>query len=514
MEEKSYPDHFAFPIVMHAENIILKILKYHAMAIILALVATLISTHVIAVFADGKDERIAAVSEQKDVAITIYGNNLGLIKDTRRLDLARDFNQLIWLDVAKQIRPETARLYNPVHFRGFRVQELSFDLDLLTPQKLLERYVRREITVIRTNSATGEERRETAVVLSANNGGVLKYADRVEIRNPHLDRLAFPAVPERLRDKPSLAISFINPVAGEQDLELSYLTTGLSWRADYAVELNEREDYANIHGWATVTNQSGKGYPNAALQLIAGDLNQVQQAAPMPRHALAMAKMAEAADMKQEPLLEYHLYTLGRPITLAENQIRQVELMSPTRIPVKKELILTGSDYYYSGKFADIGQKLKPAVLLEFRNKGEGLGIPLPAGIVRIYKKDSRGHVQFVGEDQVDHSAVGEIVWLRPGNAFDVTVERKQTDFRRLAGEGLRDTREGSMFESAFEILLRNARKEAVTVTVREPIPGDWHMVSESHAHNRVSSNMAEWKVAVPAGGHNVLSYRVHVKNF
>lgn len=486
----------------------------HMMSLACGLIFILFSTYSMAGLPAGKDERIADTSQQKEVAITIYGNNLGLIKDTRHLGLARDFNQLIWLDVAKQIRPETARLRNPAHFRGFRVQELSFDLDLLTPGKLLERYIGREVTVIHVNPATGKESRETAIVLSAHNGGVFKYADRVEIGNPHLDRLAFPAVPAGLQDKPSLAISFVNPVAGEQDLELSYLTTGLSWRADYAVELNEREDHADIQGWATITNQSGTAYLNAALQLVAGDVNQVRQGAPVPRHVMAMAKMAEATDLKQEPLLEYHLYTLDRPITLAENQIRQVGLMSATRIPMKKELVLTGSDYYYSGKYADIGQKLKPAVFLEFRNKGEGLGIPLPAGIARIYKKDSGGHIQFVGEDQVDHSAAGENVRLKPGNAFDVTVERKQTDFLKLAGEGLTDSREGNTFESAFEILLHNARKETVTVTVREPIPGDWRVVSESQAHSKVSSNMAEWKVIVPAGGHNVLNYRVRVKNF
>ena len=486
----------------------------HMMSLARGLIFILFSTYSMMGLPAGKDERIADTSQQKEVAITIYGNNLGLIKDTRHLGLARDFNQLIWLDVAKQIRPETARLRNPAHFRGFRVQELSFDLDLLTPGKLLERCIGREVTVIHANPATGKENRETAIVLSAHNGGVFKYADRVEIGNPHLDRLAFPAVPAGLQDKPSLAISFVNPVAGEQDLELSYLTTGLSWRADYAVELNEREDHADIQGWATITNQSGTAYLNAALQLVAGDVNQVRQGAPVPRHVMAMAKMAEATDLKQEPLLEYHLYTLDRPITLAENQIRQVGLMSATRIPMKKELVLTGSDYYYSGKYADIGQKLKPAVFLEFRNKGEGLGIPLPAGIARIYKKDSGGHIQFVGEDQVDHSAAGENVRLKPGNAFDVTVERKQTDFLKLAGEGLKDSREGNTFESAFEILLRNARKETVTVTVREPIPGDWQVVSESQAHSKVSSNMAEWKVVVPAGGHNVLNYRVRVKNF
>ncbi|HJT50597.1 MAG TPA: DUF4139 domain-containing protein [Nitrosospira sp.] len=491
----------------------LKMPAHHKMPAAVALVSTLVSMHVGAGSPAGEDEKIAAAAEQKSVAVTIYSNNLGLIKETRRVELVRDFNQLIWPDVAKQIRPGTARLRNPAHFHGFRVQELSFDLDLLTPKKLLEQYIGKEITVIRTNLATGEEKREAAVVLSANNGAVLKYANRVEIGYPRLDRLSFPGVPDKLRDKPGLVASFINPVAGEQDLELSYLTMGLSWHADYAVELNERDDYLDIHGWATMTNQSGTAYPNAILQLVAGDLNQVRQSAPGARYAMEMAKMAQAADMKQEGLFEYHLYSLNRPVTLAENQTKQVGLMSATRVPVRKEFLLTGSDYYYSSQYNDISRKLKSAVFVEFRNKGEGLGIPLPAGVVRAYQKDSRGNAQFLGEDQIDHTAADEIVRLKLGNAFDVTAERKQTYFQRLPGEGRGDVQEGRVFESAFEILLRNARKQAVVVTVREPIPGDWQMVSESQPHTRVSSNMAEWKVVVPAGGRHMLSYRVRVKN-
>jgi hypothetical protein len=498
----------------------LKMSIRHKMTVAAAvtLVSTFVSTHSGAGLSAGEDEKIAVAAGQKDMAVTIYSDNLGLIRETRSVQLERDFNQLIWPDVAKQIRFGTAKLRNFAPSQGFRVQELSFDLELLTPQILLERYIGKEITVIRTNPATGEERGEAAVVLSADNGVVLKYANRVEIGYPHASRMAFPTVPGKLQDKPSVVASFINPVAGKQDLELSYLTMGLSWHADYALELNERDDHLDIHGWVTVTNQSGTAYPNAILQLVAGDLNQVRQSAPMPRYAMGMAKMAEAADLrqdlKQEELFEYHLYSLDRPVTLAENQTKQVELMSATRISATKEFILAGSDYYYSGQYNDINRKLKPAVFVEFRNKGEGLGIPLPAGAVRAYKKDPRGNVQFVGEDQIDHTPTDEIVRLKLGNAFDVTAEKKQTDFKRLAGEARRDVQEGRVLESAFEILLQNARKEAVTVTIREPIPGDWQMVSESQPHTRVSSNMAEWKVAVPARGRHLLSYRVRVRTF
>ena len=454
-----------------------------------------------------RDEVVSTSSDQHSVAVTIYNDNLALVKDARRVKLARDLNQLAWREVSAQMRPETAQLRNVTNPAGFRLQEQNFDFDLLTPQTLLEKYIGREVSVIRSHPTTGAETRENATVLSTNNGVVLKFADRIETGVP--GRLAFPGVPDTLRDKPTLVISLLNPAAGAQDLELSYLTGGLSWRADYVAELNADDGQLDLNGWVTLTNQSGAAYPNAKLQLVAGDLNRVRDAQPLPRAMVAMAaKVADAAEMQQESLFEYHLYTLQRPTTLAENQTKQVALMSATRVPVKKEFLLEGANYYYSGQYGELGQKMKVGVFVDFQNKGEGLGIPLPKGVIRVYKKDGQGNAQFVGEDRIDHTPKNETVRLKLGDAFDLTADKKQTAFQKLAGSG----RYNYVFESAYEIVLKNAKPEAVTVTVREPMPGDWTMVSESQPHTKAASGTAEWKVSVPAEGQTTLTYRVRVK--
>jgi len=420
--------------------------------------------------------------------------------------LGRGLNQLAWREVSAQLRPETAQLRNLSSPAGFRLQEQNFDFDLLTPEKLLEKYVGREVGVIRTHPATGAETRETATVLATNGGVVLKFADRVETGVP--GRLAFAGVPDTLRDKPTLVISLINPSAGPQNLGLSYLTGGLSWRADYVAELNADDDRLDLNGWVTLSNQSGAAYPNARLQLVAGDLNRVRDAQPRAGMTMA-AKAADAAEMQQESLFEYHLYTLQRPTTLAENQTKQVALMSATRVPVRKEFLLEGANYYYVGQHGELGQKIKVGVFVEFDNKGEGLGIPLPRGVVRVYKKDGQDNAQFVGEDRIDHTPKNETVRLKLGDAFDVTADKKQTAFQKLAGTG----RTNYVFESAYEIVLKNAKKEAVTVTVRESMPGDWTMVSESQPHAKAASGIAEWKVRVPAEGRTTLIWRVRVKS-
>lgn len=457
--------------------------------------------------AASRDEKVTTVADQKEVAVTIYNDNLALIKDARRIKLDRDFNKLAWREVSAQMRPETALLRNLTNPGGFRLQEQNFDFDLLTPQKLLEKYLNKEVTVIQTNPATGTEIRETATVLATNGGTVLKFADRIETGVP--GRLAFSGVPENLRDKPTLVVSLVNPVAGEQNLELSYLTAGLSWHADYVAELNERDDRLDLNGWVTLTNQSGAAYPNAKLQLVAGDLNRVRQPQSMPRNIMAMAsKMADAEEMKEESLFEYHLYTLQRSTTLMENQTKQVALMSASSVPINKEFLLAGANYYYSGQYGDIGQKLKVGVFVEFQNKGEGLGIPLPKGVIRVYKKDAQSNAQFVGEDQINHTPKNESIRLKLGEAFDITADKKQTDFQKLAGMG----RSSNIFESAYEIVLKNAKNEAVTVVVREPMPGDWTMISESQPHTKATSGTAEWKVTVPSDGKAMLTYRVRVK--
>lgn len=453
-----------------------------------------------------RDEVVSTPADQKAIAVTIYNNNMALIKDSRQVGLGRDVNKLAWRGVAVRMRPETAQLRNLASPAGFNLLEQNFDFDLLSPEKLLEKYVGKEVIVIRTHPTTGAETREPAIVLATNGGLVLKFADRIETGVP--GRLAFPGVPENLRDSPTLIISLINPTAGVQNLELTYLTQGLSWRADYVAELNARDDSLDLNGWVTLTNQSGAMYPDAKLQLVAGDVNIVRP----PRQqrdemAMMSAKVADTAPMQQESLFEYHLYTLQRPTTLAENQTKQVALMSATGIPAKKEFVLEGASHYYAEPSGEIDQKIKVGVFVEFQNKGAGLGIPLPKGIIRMYKKDGQGNAQFVGENQIDHTPKNGNIRMKLGEAFDITADKKQTDFKKLAGGGRNE-----VYESAYQVVVKNAKSEAVTVIVREPMPGDWTLVSASQPHTKTASNIAEWAVKVPAEGQTTLTYRVQVK--
>lgn len=452
------------------------------------------------------DEKVSIAQDQESVAITIYNENLALIKDTRKVILDQDANRLAWRDVSAQIRPETVVLRNLTMPSKFRLLEQNFDFDLLTPTKLLEKYSGKAITIIRTNTATGAETSETATVLSTNEGVILKFDDRIETGVP--GRMVFPEVPKNLRDKPTLLISLLSPTSGKHDLELSYLTQGLSWHADYVVTLSEADHLLNLSGLVTLTNQSGIAYHDARLQLVAGDVNRVQSEHHIGRKMIALAAgTTDVAQMKEESFFEYHLYTLQHPTTLSENQTKQIALMSATNVPFSKEYLLQGADYYYSGKHDTISQKHKINVFVSFRNKGEGLGIPLPKGIIRVYKKDLQDNTQFAGEDRIDHMASNGLIRLKLGSAFDITADRIQTDFQQIAG-----TMRSGIFETAYQITLRNAKKEAVIVQIHEPIPGDWEVMSESLPHVKLNAGLVEWKVPVAADSEAKLTYRVRVK--
>ncbi len=454
------------------------------------------------------DEKTSTLKDQKQLALTIYNQDLALIKDSRNVLLERGDNALAWRDVSARIRPETALLRNISHADGFRLVEQNFDFDLLTPQKLLEKYVGRKLRVIKTAPNTGVETTEEATLLSANGGAVLQFADRIESHPP--GRLVYQALPDNLRDRPTLVIRLSAPNAGQQDLELSYLTSGLSWKADYVGELSADETRLDLNGWVTLTNQSGASYPNARLQLVAGDVNRVRE--DLQRRemkTMAMMAPAPAAYMQEESLFDYHLYTLDRTTTIADNQTKQVALLSAAQIPARKEYRLQGSDYYYRDSQGELGQKLKVGVFVEFDNKGRSLSIPLPKGVVRIYKRDSSGNAQFIGEDRIDHTPKNETVRLKLGDAFDVIAERKQTDFKRIATANRGSS---SIFESAYEVKVKNAKNEAVTVKIIEPIPGDWEILSETHPHTKAAANWATWSLTVPAGSSSTLSYRVRSK--
>lgn len=470
---------------------------------------TLITSAIGLAHAQNEEQR-STLADQQEVAVTIYNENLALVKDQRKLLLKPGATSLAFRDVSARMRPETALLRSTSAPGSVSVLEQNFDFDLLTPQKLLEKYVGRDVSIIRTNVATGQETTEQAKVLSANSGVVLKIGNRIETGIP--GRIVYNDVPANLRDRPTLVMALDNSGAQQQNLELSYLTGGLAWKADYVVELNSTEDKLDISGWVTLTNTSGATYRNAKLQLVAGDVNQVapQMLARGGVMTMAAAPMArEKRDMVEESLFEYHLYTLTRPTTIAENQTKQVSLLSASGVPVRKELLLKGDGYYYESSHGELGQKLKVGVFVEFDNKeASQLGMPLPKGIIRVYKKDKAGNAQFIGEDSVDHTPKNETVRLKLGDAFDVTADKKQTDFKKLSGTG----KYNSVFESAYEVVLKNAKKEPVVVTVQEPMPGDWQVLSSSQPHTKGSSNTAVWKITVPAEGNTKLVYRSLVR--
>lgn len=458
-------------------------------------------------YAADNQEVVSTLQDQKSVAVTIYNDNLALVKDQRKITLGKGQSTLALRDVSAQMRSETALLHSLTSPGSLDVLEQNFDFDLLTPHTLLEKYTGKTVTIVRTNPATGVETQEQAQVLSTNDGVVFRIGNRIETGMP--DRVIYDEVPENLRDRPTLITQLQNKGPQEQTVELSYLTTGLSWKADYVAELSPDETRLDLTGWVTLTNTSGTAYPNAKLQLVAGDVNMVRERPMMEDMRVKSMAMAEAPQMAEESLLEYHLYTLDRATTLAQNQTKQVSLLSAEDVPVRKEYLLRGAEHYYHAAYDDLGRKLKVGVFLEFDNKqASHLGMPLPKGILRVYKKDSSGAAQFVGEDRLDHTPKNETVRAKLGDAFDVTAEKKQSDFKKLPNPG----KGVGAYESAYEIVIRNARKDAVTVVVQEPIPGDWRMLSSSQPHEKGSGNTAEWHVRVPAEGQTTLTYRVQVK--
>jgi hypothetical protein len=455
-------------------------------------------------------EKVSTLADQKEVAVTIYNESLALVKDKRTLVLPAGESVLAFREVSGKMRPETALLQSTSQQEGLVVIEQNFDFDLLTPKKLLEKYVGRTIGVVKTHPTTGEETVEEAQVLSSNNGVVLRVGDRIETGLSG-GRLIFPDVPENLRDKPTLVMHLASNTGAQQELELSYLTGGLSWQADYVAELNNDESKLNLLGWVTLTNTSGTSYKNSKLQLVAGDVHQVQPVIEkrFREQAADIAYAAQAPRMAQEALMDFHLYTLDRTTNILDNQTKQVALLQADNIASTKEYLLKGQDHYYRNRSGNLGSKIKVAVYLSFENrKTENLGMPLPKGIIRVYKEVSGGSVQFVGEDRIDHTPVNETIRLKLGNAFDITADRKQTDFKKLAGFGAYNY----VFESAYRIELKNGKDEEVQVRVVEPMPGDWEILSENQSHKKISSSEAEWLIIVPAKGSSELLYRTKVR--
>ncbi|MEW5976881.1 MAG: DUF4139 domain-containing protein [Acidobacteriota bacterium] len=448
--------------------------------------------------------------DQQNLSITIYNSNLGLVKEVRRIELSTGLSELKFMDVASQINPATVRIKSLTNPNQFAVQEQNYEYDLLNPQKLLDKYVGKEITLVRLFSEQNStvEREIKATLLSNNNGQPVWQVGEQIITGMHADRYIFPQVPENLIAHPTLVWQVLSDTSGPQNLETSYLTGGITWKSDYVLTLSADEKTGDLNGWVTIDNRSGASYRNAALQLVAGELNRVRETADAVSEMMvksARAEMAKAPQFAEESFFEYHLYTLERKTTLKENQTKQISLLSGIGAAVKKEYVVNGKQFYYHNR-QNPGTPLKDQVetFIELKNSKENsLGIPLPKGTLRVYKADSRGGQQLIGEDSIDHTPKDENIRVKLGNAFDIVAERNQTDYQRLSDR---------LVEMAFTVTVRNHKDQAVTVLVNEPIAGDWQIVTSSHTHEKTAAFAARFTLPVPADGETKLNYRVRIR--
>jgi hypothetical protein len=454
-------------------------------------------------------EQTTTARDRQSVNITVYNSNLGLVRETRRLTLPQGQVALRFADVTAQIRPETVHLSSLTAPSSLRILEQNYQYDLLNPAKLLDKFVGREITLVLRRYQNNTETFEPvqATLLSNNGGQVWRINGQIVINPTNISEMRFPDLPKNLVATPTLVWDLENRESGTQTVEASYLTAGMNWRADYVLLVNADDTKGDLQGWVTLTNNSGATFEDARLQLVAGDVNRVSEERNYaPTGAMQRKAMDDVSQFQEQGFFEYHMYTLQRPTSIRDNETKQVSLLEAAGFDVKKEFVLNGQHYYYAN-YNNPGQPIKEkvGVYVQFRNAQQNkLGMPLPAGTIRLYKKDDKGNQQFIGEDKIDHTPKDEDVRVKVGDAFDIVAERKQTDYKVVVS--------GHLYEYGYEIKIRNHKDSAITVVVNEPIGGDWEMVSSTFEARKTAAFAAQFNVPVAKDGEATLSYRVRIR--
>jgi hypothetical protein len=448
----------------------------------------------------------STLDDQNELALTVYNSDLALVRDVRTIQLPRGEFDLQFMDIAATVNPATVHLRSLTEPARLDIIEQNYEYDLLEPDKILRKYVGREVILMRPRQQNGTTVQEEvkARLLSYNDAPVWQVGNEI-VTGLHADHMRFPELPGNLYVRPTLIWSLANQGATQHRVQASYLATALNWNADYVLTVGRDDKTADVDGWVTLTNNSGTAFRNAKLQLVAGDLNRVRQGMKRQMDFVQESvAVAASAPMSQEAFSDYHLYTLERKTSINNKETKQVNMLAATGFPVRKRYVVDGQAHYYRNAQSP-GSPLKDLVKVYYQLKNEtavGLGMPMPAGVVRVYQADSKGSTQFVGEDRIGHTPKDETLNLRIGTAFDVVAERKQVDFRKIAS---------NVYEVELEVTLRNHKSTPVTVEVNEPLGGTWRILRSSHEWTKANAWAAQFNLPVAADGTATLNYRVQV---
>jgi hypothetical protein len=441
-------------------------------------------------------------TEAEDMEVTIYNADLGVVKEYRAKYISAGVINVLYEGVASKIDPTSVRL--KAVDSEIEVLEQNYQYDLVNRDKILKKYIDKEILAY----LTYDDKKEMI------NGTLLSYdGDQLIMKDKYgviqiLDsnNLVLPELPEGLITKPTLVWILNVTESRNHTLELSYMTSGMSWNADYVVVTNKNDSKLDLNGWVTVTNNAGTTFKNTSLKLVAGDVHRVLDEILYKTPYYMPTPTPRASQFEEEALFEYHMYDLQRRTTLKNNEQKQISLLEATDVDVEKEYVYDDIPRWwsYGGDWSDTSEK-KVDVMLNFNNSEENnLGIPLPKGIVRVFTNDKEGKLQFIGEDSIDHTPKDETISLFIGQAFDIVGERTQRDFNKSA----------NWYVYEWAVNLRNHKDEDIVVTVVERTSGDWEITDENYNHTEVSNNEIEWQVPVKANGESTLTYIIRYKRW
>ncbi len=437
---------------------------------------------------------VAQESNQKSVAITVYNNNLGVVKDLRSIDIASGISTIKLTDVAQHIDPTSVH----IGIDG-EVLEQNYQYDLVSIDKILKKYLDKNIQLINEKGELLEGKLLTAnsnqIVLQKANGGLLM------LPNTSKYQISVGNLPDGLITKPTLVWMVKSKNSGKQDVEVSYQTSGMNWHAEYVVVLNEDDTKLDLNSWVSVDNNSGATFKNAKLKLIAGDVNLIK-----PHHNRRQLKnvnymVADAVpspQFEEKAFFEYHIYNLQRPTTLSNNETKQISLFDAENVTANKKYFYKGGSYYGNNS------KGKVAVIIEFKNnKANNLNVPMPKGKVRVYKSDGDA-IEFIGEDLIDHTSKKETIKLKIGEAFDITVKDIQTEYNKISNR---------VYEQEYEVTIKNRKDEKIVVNVERSLGVNWKILSSSLNFEKLNSQNILFKVPVKADSETVLKYKVRYSN-